>query len=170
MSTMAPMLLAMFCAASCTLMDRCRTVAGASCACVMLFAMLDAAYLHLIPSLLSVALIVGAGIWAAFGEAHKRSLSLQVFQILSSVVMGLLVFHHTEVMRLLGEVCTTNILGLNAQFRPNALASVGAAVLFAGGVTLSAAMLIGAGYSYGVRQRLVMLEPAFMGLSLILML
>lgn len=170
MSATVPMLLTMVCATSCAWLDRCRTGAGLACSVVMLIAMLDASFLHLLPLSVCVALIVGSGVWAAFGNMHVTALSIRAFQGASAFVMAALAFHHSETMGLLDEICTSNSTLLVEQMRPDAFTSMGAITVGVAGVMLTAARLIKADRTHGVRQKVALLEPAFTGASLVLML
>lgn len=164
------MLLAMFCATSCTLLDRCRTGAGLTCSVVMLFAMLDASALHLLPSSVCVALIVGSGLWGALSKNHLDELPIRLFQGASAFVMGALAFHHSQVMGLLDEVCTTNSSLLIENMRPSVISSMGAIMVLIGGIVLTATKLSKVERAHGLRQKVALLEPVFTGASLVLML
>lgn len=169
-----PMLLSIICMAACALINRCQTT-DVVCAIVMVFAMLDATYLHLIPVSVSAALIVGAGIWSAFGKGHptkhRAKPSLRTFHGACTVIMGALVFHHSTLMRLSGEICTASGITPDIPLQqPDALTTLGAMALFATGVVLSAGMFVESRHEHQIQRRLTTLEPTFMGLSLVLML
>jgi hypothetical protein len=168
------MLLSIICMAACALIDRCQTT-DVVCAIVMIFAMLDATYLHLIPVSVSTALIIGAGIWTTFGKGHptkhRARLSLRMFHGACFIIMGVLVFQHSTLMRLSGEICTASEIALDIPLQqPHALTTLGAMALFATGVVLSAGMFIENRRGHEVQRWLTALEPTFMGLSLVLML
>lgn len=168
---MLPMLIAMICAASCALFDKCRTTASLICAAVMVLSMVDVMLTHFLPVSLLAALIAATGLWAGIAgwKGEFRDLLLRTYRVISSVAMAGLLFRHTAAMAMdpaMGDMAHEHLHALGMP----SLAGAGSVALLVAGVALTITLLRSRqGNPRGIAGQVAALEPALMGLSLVLM-